>query len=69
MTVHECAIVEAYTGCVMLTGEKRIYFFQYLHKLFGRPVYTHELATRFMQDEIKRKSKPDFIKLCEGSDD
>jgi NTP pyrophosphatase (non-canonical NTP hydrolase) len=31
----------------------------------GRPVFTHELANKKVQDEIKEKSKDDFLKLCD----
>ena len=29
MTVRECAIIEAFTGVCMLTGNKRKYFYEY----------------------------------------
>lgn len=64
MTINECAIVEAYTGYCMLAGDKQKYEYQYLEKLLGRPVYTHELASEKMQKIIHEKSKPDFMNLC-----
>lgn len=64
MTYRECAIVEAYTGYCMLTGDKRQYIYQYLEELLGRPVFTHELANHKMQEVIHNKSKPDFMNLC-----
>lgn len=63
MTDREKAIVQAYTGIVMLTGEKFNVFYEYLSKLYGRPVYTHEIPMLNM----KEKAKPDFIKLCEAT--
>lgn len=30
----------------------------------GRPVWTHELADKNIVDQIKEKSKADFIELC-----
>lgn len=60
MTNREKAIVMARTGVVMLTGDKINEFYKYLSELYGRPVYTHEVAAL----DIKEKSMPDFIGLC-----
>lgn len=64
MTDKEKAIVLAHTGTCMLTGEKYKVFHTYIEDIMGRPVYTHELATQSISDEIKEKSRDDFIKLC-----
>ncbi len=63
MTKIECAIVSAYTGVNMLEGEDLRWFYRYVAELFGRPVYTHELP--MLSDEIKKRSKKDFLRLCE----
>lgn len=62
MTDREKAIVMAYTGVCMLTGDKFNIFHEYVEEIIGRPVQTLELPS--LGDEIKDKSKPDFIKLC-----
>lgn len=67
MTVKECAIVEAYTGVCMLAGSERKYFYEYLQELFNRPVFTHELADKTFQDEVKETAKKDFINLCKNA--
>lgn len=64
MTDREKAIVMAYTGVTMLTGDKFNVFHKYIEELLGHPVMTHELADQDVQDEITRKSKEDFIALC-----
>jgi len=69
MTDREKAIVTAYTGITMLTGEKFSIFHKYIEDLLGRPVWTHELATEAVWNEIKEKSKPDFLKLCAEPDE
>ena len=69
MTDKEKAIVMAYTGVAMLTGEKFDIFHQYIEKLLGRPVYTHELAFKEIQDQIKEKSNEDFLKVCAQNND
>lgn len=60
MTDREKAIVMAYTGIVMLTGDKIDEFYKYLAELYGRPVYTHEIVIL----DIQEKAKPDFVELC-----
>ena len=65
MTKQECSIVMAHTGITMLQGRDINIFYEYLEKLIGRPVYTHEIP--ILCDEIKNKSKKDFIKLCENA--
>lgn len=64
MTDKERAIIMAYTGYAMLTGEKFSIFHEYIEGLMGRPVYTHEMAYKEISDEIREKAKPDFLKLC-----
>lgn len=64
MTDREKAIVMAYTGVAMLTGDKFSIFHKYIEELLNRPVFTHELASKEVWNEIKEKSKDDFLKLC-----
>ena len=51
MTDREKAIVTAYTGITMLTGEKFSIFHKYIEDLLGRPVCTHELANEAIWTE------------------
>ena len=67
MTDREKAIVMAYTGVVMLVGEKLNIFYEYCAELMGRPVFTHELGGP-VANMIKERSKQDFLDLCSGSD-
>lgn len=69
MTKQECAIVMAYTGTVMLTGDNLTIYYKYLNDIMGRPVYTHELAFKEIQKQIKEKSMDDFLKLCREASD
>lgn len=66
MTDKEKAIVMAYTDTVMLTGDKLKLYYNYVDSLFGRQLYTHELA--IYADKIKELAKPDFLKLCADED-
>ena len=68
MTDREKAIIMAYTGTAMLTGEKFSIFHKYIEDILGRPVWTHELASHSVMEEIKEKSKSDFIELCKNEE-
>lgn len=48
MTKQERAIVMAYTGIVMLTGNNLGIYYKYLEKILGRPVWTHELGEQIV---------------------
>lgn len=54
----------AYTGVVMLTGDKFNIFHRYVQEKMGRPVWTHELAGEEMSRRIKEAAKSDFLALC-----
>lgn len=66
MTDREKAIVMAHTGVCMLTGDKFKIFHKYVEDIMGRPILTHEMGIGSIADEIKEKSKADFIALCEN---
>lgn len=66
MTKKECAIVMAYTGITMLSGEDFGIYHRYIEDIMGRPVWTHELANESTVKEIKEKSRYDFLKVCES---
>jgi len=64
MTDKEKAIVMAYTGACMLTGDKFQIFHKYVEDIMGRQLWVHELG--WLEDKIKEKSKADFMALCES---
>lgn len=61
MTKQEKLIVSAYTGFLMTNFDD---FHEYVEKLLNRPVFTHEFGLDIIINEIKAKSKADFLKLC-----
>ena len=69
MTDREKAIVMAYTGTCMLTEDKFHIFHEYVEKLMGRPIYVHEMAYKEVSDEIRERSKADFLRICEEDSD
>lgn len=64
MTDRERAIVMAYTGVVMLAGDKLDVFYDYVSEKLGRPIMTHEFFSQ--EDTIKELAKEDFLGLCAG---
>ena len=44
MTDKERAVIMAYTGIIMLTGDKFSIFHKYIEDILARPIWTHELA-------------------------
>lgn len=61
MTKQEKIIVSAYTGVLMCDFDD---VHEYIQKKLGRPVYTHELADKGIQKEVKEKSHEDFLEIC-----
>jgi len=55
-------IVSAYTG--ILCGSFSD-LHEYAEKLIGRPIFTHEFGDKEMAENLKDKSREDFIKLAE----
>lgn len=60
MTKREGAIISAFTG--ILIG-KFSDTHKYIEELLDRPLFTHELASLGMREELKEKSKEDFEQL------
>lgn len=67
MTKRECAIVMAYTGYCMLSGDDLEIFNKYAEEKMGRPLYTHEYYT--LAKEIQKRAKEDFLELCQSARD
>ena len=65
MTDRERAIVMAYTGVVMLAGDKLGVFYDYVSEKLGRPIMTHEFIEH--EKTIKKLAKDDFLSLCSGT--
>lgn len=69
MTKNEAAVIMAYTGQVMLAGDDFDIFHLYIQKILKRPVFTYELGSESVWDEIKEKSKNDFLDICKNAVD
>lgn len=67
MTKREAAVIQAYTGYAMLTGDDICIFYEYCNKLLGFTFYTHEYIE--YADKLRELSKPDFIEICKNLED
>lgn len=65
LTAEQAAIIGAYTGiaCGNFHG-----IHLYAEKKLGRPIWTHEFASKSVWEELKEKSKEDFLSLCYDGD-
>ncbi len=62
LTPKDCLILSAYTGVLMCEVDE---LNKFVEETLGRPVFTHEWATGGMvQDELREKLKPEFIRIC-----
>ena len=60
MTKNEAAIVTTFTGKMLGDFSD---FHKYVEKILGRQVFTHELGSESVSNEIMEASKADFIAL------
>ena len=65
MTDREKAIVMAFTGVTMLSGDEFDIFHKYAEEKMGRTIWTHEYAPQRLESELKERARADFLKLCE----
>ena len=63
MKKQEAIVISAYTGFLMCEFSD---MHKYVEKLMGRPVFTHEMANDEFMSKLRKKLKPDFIKICES---
>lgn len=61
MTYKEAVIISAYTGVLMCDFDD---MHKYIEEKLGRPVWTHELGYKEIQEEIRQKCKSEFLELC-----
>ncbi len=60
ITKREAAIISAYTGYLIGDFSET---HKYIEEILGRPVWTHEMASEKIWEEIRDKAKPDYISL------
>lgn len=62
MTNQEKIIVSAYTGILMCDFGQMV---DCISKKLGRSIFTHELATEEVCNEVKAAFKEDFLAICD----
>lgn len=60
MTKKEAAIISAYTG-ILIGSFSDVH--AYIEEILNRSVFTHELASLHVMEEVKEKSKNDFLSI------
>lgn len=60
MTKREAAIIAAYTGYLIGDFSE---MHEYIEKVMGRPVFTHEMANEKFMEELHDKCKVDFVTI------
>lgn len=65
MTKEELVTISAYTGFMLLpTGEFGL-IHEAIEKAMGRPVWTHELASPLLLEELRKKLWPEVEKIVD----
>lgn len=60
LTREQAAIIGVYTG--YLAGPFSD-LHEYIEKVMGRPVFTHEMASKDLAEQIREASKADFLSI------
>ncbi len=55
------AIISAFTG--FLASESFSDLHEYIEEVMGRPVMTHEMASKTFATELRERSKDDFLEV------
>ena len=66
LTRRQAAIITAYTGITCGPFEA---FHEYAQKLLGRPVWSHEFASKELASKIKDAATEDFLSICHAPDE
>jgi len=59
LTKDQALIISVYTGVLLCDNFSDLH--EYIEKLAGRPVFTHEMGNTKLMDELKEKVKPILI--------
>jgi hypothetical protein len=61
LTKEQAVLISAFTGILCCKSFGDVH--EYIEKVAGRPVFTHEMGNRDFMEKIKEKVKPEFIKI------
>ena len=65
MTRRECAILSAYTGYMLVPAGHFGEIHQIIQEALGRPVWTHEMASEKLQEQIREALRPQVQEIME----
>lgn len=66
MTRHEAVVLSAFTGILMCDFQD---MHEYIEKVMGYPVLTHEMGNREFMDEVKEATRSDFMEIVQNLTD
>lgn len=61
LTKRQAAVIGAFTGLLCGPFDD---LHAYIEEILGRPVFTHELGSAALAEQIKLAAKADFLALC-----
>ena len=64
MTKRESLIISAYTGYMVCKEFSDLH--EFIEEIMKRPVFTHELASKEFNAELREKLKPKIVGLIEN---
>lgn len=67
MKKQEAILVSAFTGFLLTKDFSAVH--KFCEDLLGRPIWTHEFASRNVQEEIKAKCRPLILAMIENEID
>ncbi len=67
MKKKEALLVSAFTGYLLTNNFADVH--KYCENLIGRPIWSHEFASRAVQEEIKEKCRPLILEMIENEID
>ena len=66
LTKRQAVVISVYTGTTACDFE---FIHEYIEELMGRPVFTHELAGDEINEELKKRSRGEFLSICYDKND
>lgn len=60
---HDRLVISAYTGYLMADPDE---VHRFIEETLGYPVFTHELVKHKIVDEIQKKLKDEWMRICCG---
>ena len=64
MKKQEAVLISAYTGFLLTKDFDDVH--KFCEELLGRPIWTHEFASRTVQEEIIEKCRPLILEMIEN---